>query len=244
MSRDWKLSTRPALHRSAATTPCKAGFTLIELLTSMAILGLIMVMLFSVFEQVNKAWLNGENRVETFTQARAILDLMSRELSQAIATSKIPFHADTNTVVFVAPVNAQGDPAADLCEVGYVFNPNAYTLTRKLTQSTHANWDFYGGGLWWNSFDTNKNAVLANDTILNLTFQYLDVFGNPIPALPQDLNKLPYAVLISMGVVDSRTAAKLRLVPIPPNPITAWQTITNSTLRSFSTLVYLPNALP
>src|SRR5664280_2130498 len=80
------------------------AFTLIELLASMAILSLIMVMLFSAFEQISKAWTNGENRVETFTQARAILDLMSRELSQAIATPKIPFSLqDKRHIYFVAP---------------------------------------------------------------------------------------------------------------------------------------------
>src|SRR5437899_1219325 len=80
------LRSRPA---ARSIDRRRTGFTLIELLASLAILGLIMTMLFTVFEQVNKAWLNGENRVETFTQARALLDLMSRELSEAIATPKI-----------------------------------------------------------------------------------------------------------------------------------------------------------
>jgi hypothetical protein len=53
------------------------------------------------------------------------------------------------------------------------------------------------------------------------------------------LNKLPSAIIISMDVVDSRTAVKLRLVPS-----TLWTNVANSTLRSFSTTVYLPNISP
>jgi prepilin-type N-terminal cleavage/methylation domain-containing protein len=108
-----KLTVRPAVRHSLAPHggQSRAAFTLTELMVSMAILGLIMVMLFGIFEQVNKAWLNGENRVETFTQARAIMDLMSRELSQAVATPKISFFGGPNKVCFVAPVNTAANQA-------------------------------------------------------------------------------------------------------------------------------------
>src|ERR1035437_5758317 len=103
-----KNAKRPIL--SGAFRSCvednRVAFTLIELLASMAILALIMVMLFSAFEQISKAWTQGESRVETFTEARAVLDLMSRELSQAIATPQITFRAEKDKVYFVAPVNA------------------------------------------------------------------------------------------------------------------------------------------
>ena len=96
----------------------RAAFTLIELLASMAILGLIMVMLFSAFDQINKAWLQGESRVETFTQARAALDFITKELAQAIATTNITFIGDSHNLAFIAPVNG-GANAVDLVEVVY-----------------------------------------------------------------------------------------------------------------------------
>ncbi len=232
-----------ALHRSASTT----AFTLIELMASMAILGLIMVMLFSVFDQVNKAWLNGENRVETFTQARAILDLMSRELSQAIATPQTVFHGETNKVYFVAPLNTNPANQADLCEVGYVcdYAPAApykfSVLSRRISDPASTNihagsiWTA-GPGTWWNSFATS--TPLAEDTILNLTFVYRDAAGTQIAA-PFTHNNLPATIQIFMDVVDSRTVAKLKLVGGPATA--AGRSITNSGLRSFSTIVYLPN---
>lgn len=244
-----------------------SAFTLIELMVSMAILGLIMVMLFSIFEQINKAWLKGENRVETFTQARATLDFLSRELSQAVATPKITFYGDTNKVYFIAPVNTDPANQADLCEVGYEYESvdtgsgkPTLKITRRLTLPTAANvavnsyWDFYANpSKWWNdsaeptgSFDPNGQATLATNNVLNLRFEYLKKDGTFFPVTSPyrselNGNTLPYAVLISLDVVDSRTATQLRLVQ---NTGTAWQTITNSTLRSFSTLVYFPNTSP
>ena len=88
-------------------------------------------------------------------------------------------------------------------------------------------------------------ATLATNSVVNLQFQYFNQNGTLIGPLPYRNSKLPYSIVISMDLVDSQTAAKLNSVgPIPPNPPTAWQTITNSTLRSFSTTVYLSNATP
>lgn len=227
----------------------RRAFTLIELLASMAILGLIMVMLFSAFEQISKAWTQGESRVETFTEARAILDLMSRELSQAILTPQITFRAEKNAVYFVAPVNVNPANHDDLCEVGYVFDKSdstkITTLVRKLTEPStgNANWNFYGNpNTWWNptSFDA-PDASLTDGTILNLDFQYLDSSGALI-VLPITLTKLPYAIVISMDVVDSRTLTRLKVVNDPTGQTSAQ--ITKPAVRNFTSTVYLPNALP
>ena len=263
---DRKLSVRSAVRHSVAPNGkrSRAAFTLIELMVSMAILGLIMVILFSIFEEVNKAWLNSENRVETFTQGRAVLDLLSRELSQAVATPKITFYGDVNKLYFIAPVNTDPANQADLCEVGYEYESvdtlgkPTMKITRRLTLPTAANiaagsyWDFYANpSSWWNdsvepagSFDPNTQATLVTNGILNLQFQYLKKDGTTLPTpyrSEANLNTLPYAVVVYIDAVDTRTAAKLRLVP---NVGTAWQSITNSTLRSFSTTVYLPNTSP
>ena len=259
------ISEKQSGRSAVRSRKSRAAFTLIEIMVSMAILGLIMVMLFGIFEQVNKAWLNSENRVETFTQARAIMDLLSRELSQAVATPKITFYGDVNKVYFIAPVNTDPANQADLCEVGYEFElldtaaKPTMKVIRRFTQPNALNviagsgyWDFYENPFaWWNdaaeptrSFDPNTQATLATNGVLNLQFQYLRRDGTAFPTPYQsqaNLNSLPYAVAIYLDAVDPQTATRLRLVP---NVGTAWQAITNSTLRSFSTIVYLPNTSP
>lgn len=105
-----------------------SGFTLIELLTSLAILAILSSLLFAAFSQASKAWLLGESRVETFTQARAALDFMSRELSQAIVNPSVSFLGTNYAVAFVAPVaNGPGDDV-DIEEVVYrLSDSSAFT---------------------------------------------------------------------------------------------------------------------
>jgi type II secretory pathway pseudopilin PulG len=231
------------------------GFTLIELVTSMAILGLMMIVLFSVFDQVNKAWLQGENRVETFTDARAVLDLMSRELSQAIATNNIMFYGGSNSVSFVAPVNSNPQNLSDLCGVGYDFeqcNNNQWTLriNRHLIQpTTIAAANLIYSPTWTNNFykpTFDTIATLATNSVFALHFWYLSNNPNsgsfsswPNPTYPSP-SVLPSAIIIEMTNVDSRTAARIRqFTPssLPTNLISA-------TLRDFTTTVYLPNIAP
>jgi prepilin-type N-terminal cleavage/methylation domain-containing protein len=230
----------------------RAGFTLIELVTSMAILGLMMVVLFSVFDQVNKAWLQGENRVETFTDARAVLDLMSRELSQAIATNNITFYGAASAVYFVAPVNSNPQNLSDLCGMGYDFeqyNNNQWTLriNRHLIQpTTIAAANLIYSPTWTNNFYTANDTVatLATNSILGLKFQYMDnkglIFSTwPNPTWPSPYI-LPSAIIIDMTNVDSRTATRIREF----TPATLPPSVTNSTWRDFTTTVYLPNISP
>lgn len=63
--------------------PIRAGFTLLELLISMSMLSFLAVMLFSVLSAVTTLWRDNEARVDGFREARAALNLMAREVSQA-----------------------------------------------------------------------------------------------------------------------------------------------------------------
>ena len=63
------------------------GFTLVELLAAIAIMAILMVIIFSIYNQASKAWVLGEKRVETFQNVRLVLENLGRELETAIATS-------------------------------------------------------------------------------------------------------------------------------------------------------------
>ena len=127
--------SRPPSRRSGAMARRAGGFTLLELLTALTITSMLVVMLFAAFNQASKAWTTAENRVETFTDARAALDFMAREISQTIVTNKISFLAQESTmtlgsinpvptlhfgnVAFVAPVGSGASDGMDLMEVVY-----------------------------------------------------------------------------------------------------------------------------
>jgi prepilin-type N-terminal cleavage/methylation domain-containing protein len=173
------------------------GFTLLELLAAMAILAVIVSLLFGVFGQASRAWLQGENRVETFTDARAVLDLMSRELSQALVNSNLQFLANTNSLAFVAPVST-ANGSVDLMEVVYVLSNSVpfnytYSLIRRASlcgpvvpghcydygqkmACPGSPWDFYSSPNWPETSDPTLTTVVANH-ITSLQYTLYDTNG-------------------------------------------------------------------
>jgi prepilin-type N-terminal cleavage/methylation domain-containing protein len=240
--------SRPRAANSHLLAPCSwllnsspPGFTLFELLAAMGILAVLSALLFAAFNQGTKVWLQSENRVETYTQARAVLDFMANEISQAVTSSNVCFHGDATHFYFVAPLSASN--RADLCEIGYVFDPTLRTLTRQFTAPTTlnigGNWDInINGSSWWNAFDLSAQVVLATSNIVNLTFAYLDQNLYPLPVanttiFPNNTN-LPYAIQITINVIDSRAAARLSVAGTSTNAII------NESMRPFYRLVYIP----
>ncbi|MDF1755920.1 MAG: Verru_Chthon cassette protein C [Verrucomicrobiales bacterium] len=59
------------------------GFSLIELLTAMGILSVLMLLMTSLMDEVQKSWRFGEDRLSQFREARVAFDLMTKNMSQA-----------------------------------------------------------------------------------------------------------------------------------------------------------------
>ena len=59
------------------------GFTLVELLASMALLALIAVMVFTIFNQATKVWQKAGARSEQYIAARTTLEQIAREIQGA-----------------------------------------------------------------------------------------------------------------------------------------------------------------
>ena len=153
---------------NSSTRSSHHGFSLVELLAAMAILAIMTTLLFAAFNQASRAWLQAENRVETFTEARAALDYMAKELSQAITTAQIPFLGDANDLAFVATTgspNSSPDYGADMVKIVYRLNtptplpllsdpffilnstpPNLVRRASTLTSAATASCKNYGGG--------------------------------------------------------------------------------------------------
>jgi prepilin-type N-terminal cleavage/methylation domain-containing protein len=105
------------------------GFTLVEVLIATAILSLLVILLASLVSAVNRAWISGEQQVSEFQDGRAVLELISRELSQAIISPRLQLvqnpvmpaglklRANSDTIFWQAPI-ASG-ASGNLAEVGY-----------------------------------------------------------------------------------------------------------------------------
>lgn len=61
-----------------------AGFTLLEVLVAMLILSIIVIIMGNIFRHSAIAWNSGMQKTQISMEGRAVMDLMSRELSQAV----------------------------------------------------------------------------------------------------------------------------------------------------------------
>jgi prepilin-type N-terminal cleavage/methylation domain-containing protein len=132
------------------------GFTLIEMMISMAILVFILLIVTSFMNTVAATWTAGDQRVSTFQDGRAILDVIGRELSSAamspslqlVATSRLTnTRSNSDSIFWQAPltyrVSGSATPLTSVCEVGY-FIDSTYNLRRFFVQpSDSANFQIY-----------------------------------------------------------------------------------------------------
>lgn len=66
--------------------PSRIGFSLIELLVSMGLLSVIVLALFSMFDQTQKALHNAVGQVDVMEPGRSAMDLLTREIERGRAT--------------------------------------------------------------------------------------------------------------------------------------------------------------
>lgn len=71
------------------------AFSLIELLTAMSILSVLMLLLTSLLTQVQNSWVNSQDRVSQFREARVAFDMISRNLSQATTNTYWDYKMDS-----------------------------------------------------------------------------------------------------------------------------------------------------
>jgi prepilin-type N-terminal cleavage/methylation domain-containing protein len=245
------------------------GFTLLELLAAMAVLSVMIVMLFAAFSQASRAWLQAENRVETFTQGRVSLDLLSRELSQAIATTNISFFGSATSIAFIAPISTSPGDLVDLEEVVYQWIGGS--LVRQVTPASNAAWDFYLNPQNWPgttagapvpvadnvvSFQLNyHNGNGGTETFWNSTALPGSAWSGTIPnssfanATAAMTNRPPGGVQITIGTIDNRAAARLQAIITPPgvtnaSNITPYTNLLNQVTKYFSTFIAIPNGQP
>lgn len=213
------------------------------MLVAVVVLVMIMAMLVLAFDQGQRSWTLGGMRVETFQTARQVLDQMTIELAQAVATSNIAFRGEANRIDFVAPLATETNELADLCEVTYRHD-NAvgrWAIIRETTAATPLTvggaWNIYSP-TWWNNAP-QTTLLMASNAILRLAFRY---YGDGLDTTSWPYHdRLPQAIRITLDAVDSRAAARLQKVA---GVSAAYSQTTNETVRVFSALVRPYSARP
>lgn len=98
-----------------------SGFTLIELLAAASILVVLAAVLFQIVSLVSSSWRSGRARVDAFSQARTVLEILNRDLQRMVLRPDLAAFADktgsVSALAFYTRANGgEGDRAVSLVE--------------------------------------------------------------------------------------------------------------------------------
>lgn len=140
----------------------RQAFSLVELLLAVAIVAFLVLILAQIISSAEGIWRHSAARVDAFRDARAALELMSRELTVALTNDRAPVlaleniftqpndaaagPANNQQVYALLPLRNVGDPGGsrtnertDICAVGFYCSWNAdrhaYVLRKHILQS-------------------------------------------------------------------------------------------------------------
>ena len=155
-------------------------FTLVELIVSMALVGSIMLILFSFLASSQRTWSLSDSTTRIYQNSRTAFNIIERDLqcivNSAVSNREIglyvfgPTPADANDALhacFVASTEPLAGAYSRLCEITYKHHIDSsdpatqYNLTRQLVSDNDSvNWDFLGQPAdWW--LNNNLNPDLA-----------------------------------------------------------------------------------
>lgn len=175
---------RPLPYRRRSLIDRRSAFSLLELLISITILALLLVMLLSMVNGATSLWRTNENRVDSYREARAAINLIVSDLSSIYTSPNVNYLANPNLTSFYTqedklpktPVKKDGmdgsiffltaTPSAaqeigknksDLCTVGYFLGFDKTSLTGRGTES-------YNLYRYYRSSDETFNALTGGMT--------------------------------------------------------------------------------
>lgn len=190
--------------RVPAKSPRLRAFSLIEVLVSMAILSMLMAIIFTLTNEVSKAWKNTATKIEAFQGARAAFDTITRKLSQSTLN------------VYYDYYDSAGNSAT---ESGYSGTPTKYGRKSELHfisgkalapgQITHAIFFQAPLGL------SQKSDFSGMDNLLNECGFYIEYDGEKVPAF-------------LTGVLPQRPRYRLMEFVRPTEQMTVYQNSTNT----------------
>jgi prepilin-type N-terminal cleavage/methylation domain-containing protein len=173
---------RRVLHQLRRRLAGEAGYTLIELLTVLAILGIVLAGLTTMFHAGMKAEVRANRELQAQQNARAALDRMRRELHCASAVSASALGTPVASVTVTLPAACPGTDASVTYATSAVA-ANQWQLTRTPDSGTA----------------TTVADYLTNDTI----FTYYEPASGTLGRLAVDIP-------VNLNPADARTLWRLQ----------------------------------
>lgn len=201
----------PLAHKARA-------FSLVEVLIATAILSALVLLLTSLISGVNRTWVAGEQQVSAFQDGRAICELISRELSQAVMSPNLqlvqnptfppglnPNESDparertgADSIFWQAP--ATSTSAGNIGEIGYYLTNN-YELRRFFVPPDNAKYAIFTNAPtdtsapWitttFTSTEFNAACSIVSQGVLAFWVRCFDRNGDLIPWIPPGAGAAP-----------------------------------------------------
>jgi len=210
------------------------GFTLLELLVSMSILAVLLVLLLSMVNGATRLWKANENRVDSFREARAAVNMIANDLASLTAAGGVDSFSTQidkdkkpatpvsmagmdGSIFFLAalPIGAQGktkadvDNKSDLCTIGYFL---AYDKTSLAGTGTGT--ESYNLYRYFRASDDTFTALTSGDLLGGIT---LDT--SPTSPNTELLAKNITGFEVHAYTIPPATAARAGQTPEPQKPI-------------------------
>jgi type II secretory pathway pseudopilin PulG len=241
-----------------------AAFTIVELLVALTITVILVLLLTSVVAATLGVWSQGRNRLDTYSNARQIMQRLGDELKGALARNygadqiqfvensglgavPAPTPAAAENVFFVAPYPNSG--AGDLCTIAYALDSTTHELKRAF-RSSDAAWTDGAGKRYQASgynYVANDWRVIAKGVLeFELQCYSQDNLDHDNPpavtwdsesADPTMVAQAPRRVLLRLKVVDDKSAVQLAGLTSGSAPYNA---ILLRSAREFTSGITLP----
>jgi prepilin-type N-terminal cleavage/methylation domain-containing protein len=142
----------------------RSGFSLVELLTSITILSFVLVILVKMVGLVSVTWSDGQRQVSNLTKARAMLDLMARDVQAGVYRNDLRVFPDLSGTLALFTKQPSISGSRNISLVTYALDAN-----------TTSSWMYRGDmGMDWTPqlpfvpFSYTSGSAAASGTIASL----------------------------------------------------------------------------
>ena len=249
----------------------RGGFTLIEVLTSIAVMAILTAMLGTMILTMGHTWENARDRVNNFTKARAMLDMMDNDLQAGLFRPDLPAFPSGNMEFYtLRPGISTAQPVRNISAVGYQINTASNVLQRSDQSYQWTSAIAFGAGATFPTTGTARDTApgvvgfqvvfeQADGTLSTNTYNSTST-ANPTRAIGITLAVVDDQTMLALSAANQVTTLSAALKNAVPSPPTGsvkavWESYLNGTsmnwksypsglgvgLKIFERYVILPN---
>ncbi len=231
----------------------RRGFSLIEVLAAMTVLAIMVLLISKIFTDSTRAYAVGVNRTENNAVGRAILELMTREISCALSDDVVTLKVDTGADpalvgssdrLNIATLSHKaeyrgGNRYRDAAQVQYavMVNTNRASLLRRVTEDESGSYFSCYSNRLWHTTMTGAWSNNLTDSLVRFNVWAYDTNETYWANYDSQVRGPPLYIDICVQLMGEEDAMKAALMG------GAGATYAQQAAHSYLTRVYLHNRL-